>query len=74
MLCYMDGLRGNQRGLAKERAEKMMVQTESDRDQSKGPPSPLPRVPVPVFFINYILFQLQNQRLCTRELARLSKF
>lgn len=38
MLCYMDGLRGNQRGLAKERAEKVIVQTETDKDESKHLP------------------------------------
>ena len=35
LLLYLDGLRGNQRGLVRERAEKVVVQNESDKDTGK---------------------------------------
>lgn len=35
MLEYLDGLHGNQRGLAKRRAEEVMSQSEEDKDEGK---------------------------------------
>lgn len=35
LLLYLDGLRGNQRGLVRERAEKVAAQTKSEKDTSK---------------------------------------
>ena len=36
MLRYLDGLRGNQRGLARVKAGEMMVQSEQDKDTGEG--------------------------------------
>lgn len=35
MLEYLDGLRGNQRRLAKERAEKVVAQNEAEKDNGE---------------------------------------
>lgn len=35
MLKYLDGLRGNQRSLAKKRAEEVMALSEEDKDQGE---------------------------------------